>query len=162
MDRHAPEDPDLLRAFLGTRDVPCPGCGYNLRGLTGGTCPECRQDLDLRVGLRDGAVAGLVAALSTLFAVAGIGAITLGVVVLVLFRNGRRWPRGEEALMLVWIPLGALVVCGTAGWLLAGRRGRRYHARLGAPGKRVVTWAAVGLASSWVVTWLVLMLFIIR
>lgn len=26
-------------------DVYCPRCGYNLRGLTGGTCPECGDDV---------------------------------------------------------------------------------------------------------------------
>lgn len=26
-------------------DVFCPRCGYNLRGLTGGTCPECGDDV---------------------------------------------------------------------------------------------------------------------
>ena len=28
-----------------TVDVFCPRCGYNLRGLTGGTCPECGDDV---------------------------------------------------------------------------------------------------------------------
>jgi hypothetical protein len=30
-----------LRAFLAERDVACPGCGYNLRGIAGSGCPEC-------------------------------------------------------------------------------------------------------------------------
>lgn len=42
---------DLLITYLADRDTPCPGCGYNLRGLTGERCPECFQELQLRVGL---------------------------------------------------------------------------------------------------------------
>lgn len=34
------------RQFVRGRDVECPGCGYNLRGLDGRTCPECGGRLD--------------------------------------------------------------------------------------------------------------------
>ena len=31
-----------IRAMVRDRGVPlCPGCGYNLHGLSGGRCPEC-------------------------------------------------------------------------------------------------------------------------
>ncbi len=35
--------------FLAERDVPCPNpnCNFNLRGLTGTTCPECQEPLGL-------------------------------------------------------------------------------------------------------------------
>jgi hypothetical protein len=57
----SPPDRDAveLRAFLADRDVACPGCGYNLRGLTTGECPECgaRPRLDLlKAGGRIGPV----------------------------------------------------------------------------------------------------------
>ena len=42
---------ELLAAFLADRDVQCPRCGYNLRGITSGRCPECGDPLELRVGL---------------------------------------------------------------------------------------------------------------
>lgn len=32
---------ELLRTYGVDRDVPCPKCKYNLRGNTGGRCPEC-------------------------------------------------------------------------------------------------------------------------
>ena len=32
-----------LRAYLADRDVKCPGCGYNLRGLAATRCPECSR-----------------------------------------------------------------------------------------------------------------------
>jgi len=40
-----------LAAFLAERDAPCPGCGYNLRGLTTGRCPECDRELTLEIRL---------------------------------------------------------------------------------------------------------------
>lgn len=50
----SPEDQsDLLCTFLSQSDVPCPSCGYNLRGLRSGICPECSQALVLRVGLSE-------------------------------------------------------------------------------------------------------------
>jgi rubrerythrin len=34
-------DAALLAQYLKERDVPCPGCGYNLQGITTEKCPEC-------------------------------------------------------------------------------------------------------------------------
>lgn len=39
----------VLQAFLADRDVPCPHCGYNLRGLQAPVCPECKHDLQLKL-----------------------------------------------------------------------------------------------------------------
>lgn len=41
-----------LLDFLQHHDASCPLCGYNLRQLTQPRCPECNQELRLRVGLR--------------------------------------------------------------------------------------------------------------
>jgi hypothetical protein len=41
--------PDSLRAFLAERDVPCPGCGYNLRGTQDCVCPECGGPIELAI-----------------------------------------------------------------------------------------------------------------
>jgi len=43
------DDAELIRAFLARRDVACPGCGYNLRGLAGTRCPECEREITLGV-----------------------------------------------------------------------------------------------------------------
>ena len=40
-------DTDPLITYLATHDAPCPGCGYNLRGLRSGVCPECGKQLTL-------------------------------------------------------------------------------------------------------------------
>jgi hypothetical protein len=36
-----------LKGYLARRDVPCPSCGYNLRGLRTGACPECGFGFDV-------------------------------------------------------------------------------------------------------------------
>lgn len=40
-------DEHALSAYLADRDVPCPGCGYNLRDGSGPVCPECGKGLRL-------------------------------------------------------------------------------------------------------------------
>ena len=60
-----PVDADtLLLEFLRARDAPCPRCGYNLRNLSGTTCPECRELLSLSVGFRKPRFGWLVAAIT--------------------------------------------------------------------------------------------------
>lgn len=45
------EQVDLLLRFVHERDIACPRCGYNLRNLTTPVCPECREQLSLKVGV---------------------------------------------------------------------------------------------------------------
>jgi hypothetical protein len=49
--RRPGHDPRLIRLLL-ERDIPCPGCGYNLRGLESPTCPECGFGFDRESLLR--------------------------------------------------------------------------------------------------------------
>ncbi len=46
LDEAGHGDGRRIRAFLAERDVPCPACGYNLRGASNRTCPECGRELD--------------------------------------------------------------------------------------------------------------------
>lgn len=39
--------PSKVVSFLARRDVPCPACGYNLRGVTKEACPECAMPLTM-------------------------------------------------------------------------------------------------------------------
>lgn len=48
----APENAGLLCEFLAARDVSCPNCRYNLRGLKTTSCPECGDPLKLGLSAR--------------------------------------------------------------------------------------------------------------
>lgn len=39
-------DPERAARYLKDRDVPCPRCGYVMRGLESAGCPECGQEID--------------------------------------------------------------------------------------------------------------------
>jgi hypothetical protein len=36
-----------IESYLARRNAPCPRCGYNLRGLSKGRCPECGFGFDV-------------------------------------------------------------------------------------------------------------------
>ena len=67
----------LLQQFLSERDVVCPGCSYNLRGLTSDRCPECGDALELSLRLVELRQASLIAGLVGLSAGAGLGGLLL-------------------------------------------------------------------------------------
>ncbi len=45
------QDTLLLVAYLSDRDVPCPACHYNLRGINSPACPECAAPVRLSIEL---------------------------------------------------------------------------------------------------------------
>lgn len=45
----AVSDAEVRRLFLKSRDVSCPRCHFNLRGVTGDKCPECGEAIQLAV-----------------------------------------------------------------------------------------------------------------
>lgn len=45
----ARSEAELLAEYLRSRDVPCPACQYNLRGVSDGVCPECGLAVTARV-----------------------------------------------------------------------------------------------------------------
>jgi hypothetical protein len=75
-------DDAALREFLGSRDVPCPLCGYNLRGLTGTMCPECARELRLSVGLVEPRMGAWIAAVVMSAAGAGFSLLLIGYVLI--------------------------------------------------------------------------------
>jgi hypothetical protein len=111
-------DRELLQRFLANRDISCPVCAYNLRGLDSIACPECGAKIDLRVGSDDLKLgAWLVALLSVglplgfmaLFALfLCIGCLLYGAV-------------DELMVTIVCLLVGALVY-GIALWSLIGWR----------------------------------------
>ena len=52
MQESTPVETEMLLAFIRDRDASCPNCGYNIRDLTKPICPECKEDLVLKVGSR--------------------------------------------------------------------------------------------------------------
>jgi hypothetical protein len=68
---------DLLEQYLAARDEPCPLCGYNLRDLKGGRCPECGDALRLHVGLVEPKKAAFLTGLIGLAAGGGFSVLLL-------------------------------------------------------------------------------------
>ena len=139
----------MLRTFLAERDVSCPGCGYNLRGLAGGACPECNQELVLRVNLVEPRMGAWIAVMSGLLAGSGASLIWLLWIVMMWIRFG---PPPSRSLPFVWIPAITLVVMGTAGALLAFPMGRRWFRGISATHRAVlgiVVWAVLVYVALW-------------
>ncbi|MFN0131751.1 MAG: hypothetical protein ACKVW3_04340 [Phycisphaerales bacterium] len=43
-------DREAVVSFISNRDVACPVCRYNVRGVPEATCPECAAELRLELG----------------------------------------------------------------------------------------------------------------
>lgn len=112
--------PDPLLEFVAERDVPCPSCGYSLRGLRSTICPECQQPLELRVGLTEPRLGLWIAAVIGAACGFGFNAMLIGFYVISVM-GSRRSTGDKEFLVLVGpgmaifgITLAALVVMGRA------------------------------------------------
>ena len=84
----------LLERYLAERDIVCPGCAYNLRGLTSDRCPECGDRLELSLRLVEPRQGPLIAGLVGLSAGAGLGGLLLiygAIVALILRPMGPNW-----------------------------------------------------------------------
>jgi len=117
------DNAQALREFLATRDAACPSCGYNLRGLVGGMCPECNQEIALRIALVDPRVGLFLVGVVGWALGAGFSILLLVYLLIVSIRIGNFGP-GEQLLILL---LGALVQGGVLLMLLVfNRRVRRW------------------------------------
>lgn len=140
-------DAEFLRAYLADRDVPCAGCGFNLRGLGGHACPECGMALRLDVprqtilDRRRGLVwtaAALMALLdlatiithiyylvtyptmgvfSWMYVVGAVSSATMFVAIIIVMIRNARRPSDELALGLIWIMFAASLA-SMLSWLL--------------------------------------------
>ena len=105
-----------LRDFLNRSDVACPRCRYNLRGVTGDSCPECGWGLKLE--LRSYAAARRVR-LALIIACAWAVAVNL----VTTFPFVNRLLRGAEGKVTVWWWLTTgwpSVVCAAGVAMLVG------------------------------------------
>ena len=116
----------LLTQFLAENDTPCPGCGYNLRGLTTTTCPECRQEFDLRLQLAEPHTGTLIATIAPLIAVAGAAALVIIFVFVISIAEGDS-PSPRWFLFLFVVPGLVFSVLGGAAIYLCSLKGRRWH-----------------------------------
>jgi len=148
MDTPAP-DRDFMVEYVASRDVPCPCCGYNLRGLTGTRCPECNEELVLRVGMAEPRIAWFIAGVVGVGMCLGFCALLL---VWALYMGARRGPGGPPLKDLVPLAAGVLVGAGVlCGWIRAKRRLGR------ASTERRWIWACAAAAASFVCpTWFML------
>jgi hypothetical protein len=119
--RSMDDDPHLI-AYLAGRDVLCPQCDYNLRDLRAARCPECGEELVLRVNLAEPKQRLLIAGLVSLSAGAGLnGLLIIYFLIHVIFHRGDWWLQ-----FLVVNGIGLIVEGGMlAVWLWQWRRIRR-------------------------------------
>jgi hypothetical protein len=127
-----PESPEVTarRAHLSQCDEPCPGCGYNLRGVTGAVCPECGDFLRWPLREAGGKVhwwvglAGMTCTYMFLVALAASvlwGDWVLSVIAVLFLVDGprllRRWLRNRRAFAR--LPRHQQQQLAAAWWLAA-------------------------------------------
>jgi hypothetical protein len=117
----------MLQRFLSEHDAPCPACGYNLRGLTSASCPECNSELILRIGLVEPRLGAYVTGLVGWSMGAGLNALLLLYLGIILgfFPTSGVPPK---VFLLHNLLAGALQGAGLAAWIVFGRRIRRLDA----------------------------------
>jgi hypothetical protein len=112
----APGDDDSLIDYLRNRDVVCPQCDYNLRGLVTPRCPECGQALKLAVALVEPYLKAWIALLVACCAGAGLGFFFLVIIVMSF-----GWP-GPGTLLLNLSIIVHLLMIPAAGVVVVARR----------------------------------------
>ena len=130
MDDAAPVDEaEVLRVYLSSRDVPCPHCEYNLRNLTGSVCPECGEEVTLRLQSVDPRQAASIVGLILLSAGAGLNGLLLiyAVAVIMIYQKGMHDGFGP----FLRVNGIGFVICATflVIWLKFWRKIRRLSSR---------------------------------
>jgi hypothetical protein len=152
---------EFLADYLSDRDHPCPGCGYNLRGLPDPVCPECRQELELTIGLAEPRMGALLLSIGSLIAGAGAaGALMVSVLIISIVEKG--FPNGRHAMLVIFaIPGACLITCGLPALYLSRRKGRVWFRKLPDERRRLAMVIALLLPPVWlgVFLWAVLSAF---
>ena len=98
-ERARAEHACLLAEYLADRNVLCPLCGYNLRGLTSERCPECGESLRLQVGLLEPRLGAYIALLTA--DCLGFGASAFFVIFALALGAPPNWWAEPAALLLL-------------------------------------------------------------
>ncbi|CAN5522781.1 hypothetical protein BH10PLA1_BH10PLA1_12390 [soil metagenome] len=118
-------DQKLLHEFFRDRDVPCPRCSYNLRNLSSSRCPECGDELVLRVNLAEPRLGAFITGLVGLAAGAGFsGLLMLYALYFMFFVYG--YGRGMTRFVAITAVGAAVMGLGLLIWI----RGRAHVRRL--------------------------------
>lgn len=118
------DDAATLREYLADRDVPCPSCSYNLRGLATPACPECNQTLVLAVRLAEPKLAAWIAGLIALCCGAGFSGLLFVYATLRSFLDG--FITGSGEFFAVTLGPLALFLPLLVAWVRGRRRVQRW------------------------------------
>jgi hypothetical protein len=114
---------ELLVDVMAGRDMPCPVCDYNLRGIAQARCPECGAALRLEVGSENLVLGPWLVAIISLAMGAGFDGVVAVLMSFGLLVNPPVSP-GETTVVLVilgvFITLAGLCAGGIA--MLVARR----------------------------------------
>ncbi|MEX2218298.1 MAG: hypothetical protein WD749_06015 [Phycisphaerales bacterium] len=131
---------EIVRALLADRDFACRRCGYNLRGLPAGACPECHEPIELWLG--GAATLRPLAWITRLAVLALLGhAIASGVLLYTVFGLLGFMGRGRagDMLAMILVYMAGPVVCFGGLLTIAGLW--TLHAQGGAAATRdVLRW----------------------
>jgi predicted RNA-binding Zn-ribbon protein involved in translation (DUF1610 family) len=118
-------DHKFLVDYLRDRDETCPACKYNLRNLTGVRCPECGEELQLRVSPVEPRQAAPISGLVGVSMGLGLNALLLVYAAIEVGKAGR-----VDRFMypfVVYNTVGGFVhVVALGGWIAGWRRIRRW------------------------------------
>lgn len=111
-----------LAAYLADKDIACPACRYNLRGLTTDQCPECRQTLVLSVAQAEPPVVQFVLAVMGL-AACGV-AFGIGFLMVIVISMTVGTPPRDTAVLFLFAPPVISLLDGFFVMRLVSDRGR--------------------------------------
>jgi DNA-directed RNA polymerase subunit RPC12/RpoP len=107
-----PADAELLRSYLAERDVPCPKCGYNLRGVEQSKCPECGSAIVFGLvgarqtrGIRFAIVLGALC-----LAAGGLIAISQGLSIVLQTRSVEVFRQSPLWMQIWWVATSVVIL----------------------------------------------------
>ncbi|MGH7132858.1 MAG: hypothetical protein ACREJO_13030 [Phycisphaerales bacterium] len=117
-----PAPDPVLHNFLAGRDVACPGCGYNLRGVPAAACPECGRGLKLDLAGRHLPNSSLRLSRAAVLLFLGVMLWRAGLFGYIFYREGAARAFTKGAYYLICFALA--LVAGWGLWRLTRSFGR--------------------------------------